>query len=34
MTRAQDLLIITNAHHVGDGKRVPSRFLADIDLPD
>ncbi len=34
MTRAQDLLIITNAHHVGDEKRVPSRFLADIDLPD
>jgi hypothetical protein len=34
MTRAKDLLIITNAHHVSDEERKPSRFLADIDLPD
>lgn len=34
MTRAQDLLIITNAHEVDGDARKPSRFLADIDLPD
>jgi hypothetical protein len=34
MTRARDVLIITNARQVGDEERRPSRFLADLDLPD
>jgi DNA helicase-2/ATP-dependent DNA helicase PcrA len=34
MTRARDVLIVTNARQVGDEERRPSRFLADLDLPD
>jgi superfamily I DNA/RNA helicase/DNA polymerase III epsilon subunit-like protein len=34
ITRARDVLIITNARQVGDEERRPSRFLADLALPD
>jgi superfamily I DNA/RNA helicase len=34
MTRARDMLIVTHARQVGGEDRRPSRFLADLGLPD